>query len=446
MPPFELYFLTFNCARCLVDPATLGPHIFDAHTSITNLPDIVVISLQEIAPIAYSFLGDSYLQPYYDRVTVALHVATIDRGGNSQTYRNIATRNIGMTALMVFAKEALAGNIHQIRTAVAGVGLWDMGNKGAVGVRLSHRSNIDDRSLDFTFIAAHLAPMEMGVRRRNQDWENIVRNMVFVHEQDERPHAAEAVENGTEGGEEAPLLSRDGDETSKQLSGLFQKRNYVFIAGDLNYRTSDTPPGPKSHFKYPQPVDSDASPKHFTHFLQRDQLTRERNAGRTFHGFGERPITFPPTYKYSSRRLLEPYANPQTEQQTPAPWIWAKHRFPSWCDRILFLPPPPSAPDLIFHKYISLPIQPTSDHQPVALSVAIGNERTASNPDQPDIREQQPFPLNPNWHSRLSAARQKEVIVGIAAYLTLTREGIPITLATALVALAAWYMTGGHFR
>src|ERR1051326_338501 len=98
MPPLELYFLTFNCGRRLVDPATLGPHIFDAQASNISLPDVVIISLQEIAPIAYSFLGGSYLQSYYDRITDALHVATIDHGGDSQTYRNIATKNIGMTA------------------------------------------------------------------------------------------------------------------------------------------------------------------------------------------------------------------------------------------------------------------------------------------------------------------------------------------------------------
>lgn len=60
---FELYLLSFNCARTLVDPQSLAPSFFDALPKGAPLPDLVAISLQEIAPIAYSFLGGKMGRP-----------------------------------------------------------------------------------------------------------------------------------------------------------------------------------------------------------------------------------------------------------------------------------------------------------------------------------------------------------------------------------------------
>ena len=101
---FELYLLTFNAARNLVDPQSLAPSLFDALPKDTPLPDIVAISLQEIAPIAYSFLGGSYLKPYFDRVTTTVQLAADLRSNGSEPLQHIATRSLGMTALMLFAK------------------------------------------------------------------------------------------------------------------------------------------------------------------------------------------------------------------------------------------------------------------------------------------------------------------------------------------------------
>ena len=65
----ELYLVTFNCARALADPQSLAPTFFDALPKEAPVPDLIAISLQEVAPIAYSFLGGSYLKPYFDRIT-----------------------------------------------------------------------------------------------------------------------------------------------------------------------------------------------------------------------------------------------------------------------------------------------------------------------------------------------------------------------------------------
>lgn len=339
-----------------------------------------------------------------------------------------------MTALMLFIRPRLVERIQWVQSAGAGVGLWDMGNKGAVGIRIGLSLENSDQELDITFIAAHLAPMEDAVQRRNLDWENIVRNLVFIN--DEKPKKASE--------DEEPLLSSSSDALLDNTGGLYAPGNYVFVAGDLNYRTCSHPPGPKAYQNYPRPVKSELSPSHFSHLLKSEQLIQELEAGRTLHGFQELPITFPPTYKYSGKREQPPpsqrtlgSSDEDSEESSFCPW--AKHRYPSWCDRILFLPPSPSSPQLQPHSYTSLPLQPSSDHQPVALSLTIILSPLDQIEQARDLRSNPPFPINENWKSRRDAARQKEVAVGVLSYLVLTKSGNAILVATTGVIFVVWW-------
>ena len=59
-----------------------------------------------------------------------------------------------------------------------GLGASEMRNKGAVGVRFTYYDN-GRASTEFTFVAAHLAAMEEALDRRNEDWMDIVRGLVF---------------------------------------------------------------------------------------------------------------------------------------------------------------------------------------------------------------------------------------------------------------------------
>ncbi|KAF2803305.1 DNase I-like protein [Mytilinidion resinicola] len=412
MPSLEAYLVTFNCAREPVNPDTLAPHLFDALPQDAGLPDVVAIALQEVAPIAYSFLGGSYLEPYFSQVASTVQLAAKLHSDDAQAYQHFLTRSLGMTALMLFWKPAVASKIQWVQSAGAGVGLWDMGNKGAVGVRVGLALDNSDETFDITFVSGHLAPMEGEVPRRNQDWENIVRNLVFIN--DETPKSS---------AEEQPLLSSPSAPPPPDNTGLYHPSNHIFVAGDLNYRTHDTPPDPNSHINYPQPTPSSASPTHFSHFLKTDQLARELDANRTLHGFSEAPITFPPTYKHSPK--------PDSSSDADEQWQWAKHRYPSWCDRILFLPP------LRPHIYTSLALQKTSDHQPVALSVSVSLD-----PPNRVYDAEPPFPLNKDWRARADAARRKEIVVGVLSYLALTRSGNAVLVGVVAVVVAGVWMAG----
>lgn len=90
-----------------------------------------------------------------------------------------------MTAIMLFARRPDA--IHHIQHAECAFGIANMGNKGAIALRVTYaadkplvdelRGDVggdsaeDERKVaEITFVATHLAAMEYNLRRRNANW------------------------------------------------------------------------------------------------------------------------------------------------------------------------------------------------------------------------------------------------------------------------------------
>jgi hypothetical protein len=385
MASLKAYVVTFNCARNVINPSALAPHLMQAASST---PDLLVLCLQEIAPLGYAFLGGSFLTPYYNAFASAVQL--IDAG-----YINVITRNIGLTAIMLFAKEDIASNISSLETGGVGVGVQETGNKGAVGIRIGYDETV------ITFVSAHLAPMEGAVERRNADFRGIAERLVFVAEQKSPTQ--------DERGEDAPLLQ---DSTRGTGAEAIYSTSHLIFAGDLNYRTASRPPVEGDAATFPQPKADPKDPLHWSHLLKQDQLQKEVEAGRTLHGLEELPINFPPTYKYRNKG--------DVTLDGDAPWKWAEHRWPSWCDRIFY-----SSSGLDPQTYQALPLFGTSDHRPVAMSVSIPMRSVSSLEEQ-----SKSFSIDPEWRSRRDAARRKEFAVGLLAYLTWTKEGEALLLAT----------------
>lgn len=175
-------------------------------------------SLQEISPLTQGYLGGQFLNPYLNPFKEALNVAALDveqqsarssgedgasrpiqplqrtktaisgmfRRQPDYPYKLVEARNVGMTAIMVFARKPDA--IHHIQHAECAFGIANMGNKGAVALRVTYADagsadsddegqvNSDDgsatgtRTAEITFVATHLAAMEYNLRRRNANW------------------------------------------------------------------------------------------------------------------------------------------------------------------------------------------------------------------------------------------------------------------------------------
>lgn len=430
----DILVVTFNCGRKLVRPEVLARHLSETVLDSSS-PNIIVLSLQEIAPIAYSFLGGSYLVQYFLQFRHAIHMA--EKAFGKAKYVNLVTRHVGMTACMVFIHEEHKSKVQWIKTGGVGIGVHEMGNKGAVGVRLGYATS--EETLELTFVAAHLAPMEEALDRRNEDWMNIVQGLVLTPANNDVRSTAEHTATRDES---EPLLPNDPSNASSRGVGIYTPTSHLICAGDLNYRTSPAAPEPSDYLAFPQSTASPMDPHHSSHLLRNDQLTRELKAGRTCHGLREAPIVFPPTYKYSSKAQLLAEAD-----DTTAKWEWAKHRWPSWCDRILFLELPqwmkketPGA-DIEVAMYTALPLMPTSDHRPVALSLKVPLKAIPM-PEEgqggEDARLHPPSEIDPRWRERRAAARKKEIFVGLFAYLSLTWEGNGILLALVLGALGGW--------
>jgi len=79
--------------------------------------------------------------------------------------------------------------------------------------------------------------------------------------------------------------------------------------------------------------------------------------------------------------------------------------------------------------YTALPLQATSDHRPVALSFTLDLNAISKNHTVIEA----PFAINENWKSDRAAARRKEIVVGILAYIALTAEGRSVLAATVVV-------------
>ena len=87
----------------------------------------------------------------------------------------------------------------------------------------------------------------------------------------------------------------------------------------------------------------------------------------------------------------------------------------------------------------------TSDHQAVTLNLRIPyvslQKSQSHDADNQDVRCNPPFKIDADWRSRRSAARLKEIVVGIGAFLSLTVEGRGVLIALLLGVLGILWIT-----
>lgn len=446
MSTITAHITTFNCGRELPSISHLGAELFSNSTPSIP-PDLLVLCLQEISPIGYAFLGGSFLAPYFSRISDIVDHAVSKHFESNADYHPLLVRNAGLTALMVYARSDVKDKIQWTETASVGVGVYEMGNKGAVGARIGFTGD-DDETVPVTFVSAHLAPKEEECQRRNADWQSICEGLVFTRDDGTTNNNNNSTAPLPNREDAQPLLSRDAsssdsDSTPTSQNTLFSPLSHIFFAGDLNYRTSDRAPNPSAHKIWPHPT-SDPSHPSYRDLWASDQLNRELRNKNTLHLLIEAPVTFPPTYKYSTaakKSAAEGRPLPPGGSDEEDTWAWAKHRVPSWCDRILFLEAAlakGSGGGVQVQSYDALSVQPTSDHRPVTMVVTIPLKKPVL---ADGVRP--PFSLRKDWAERRATARRYEVLVGVASYLALTWEGEAVLAATFVGVLGAYMLLSG---
>ncbi|KAI1291285.1 Endonuclease/exonuclease/phosphatase [Xylaria venustula] len=478
-PTVDVFILTFNAAKQLIEPSVFALHLRDAFgQNAFDLPELVVVCLQEMAPLEHSFIGSYMINPYFQRWVSAVNLAAnppitgprrdngvndvddIDdegddpdgyadgRGTGQSPYTLVAIRNVGMTGILLFARDPAA--LQNLKSTEVGFGAGDMANKGAVGLRMLFSKPDADgrpRQTELTFVGTHLAAHEWNLERRNRNWASIVSGLLF-----EDPKKLRSVKSihptprrrGSDD-EHEQLLSGDAEERAEERAlhdiTIYKPGSHLFVAGDLNYRISKTPPSDKAVF----PATDPASPNHFSHFLALDQLALEKAAGRTLHGLAESKIAFPPTYKLRVNRKADDSVS----------WKWYANRWPGWCDRVLYLDIPPWAsrspagPDIVMRTiaYDALPPVATSDHRAVFLRLEVPIiEPSVLAPsdglytsDNNDPRIKLPYAVDMESWDHRARVKKWEWIIGWSMLVSQSKQGIAVFTTLFVVGLGAWW-------
>ncbi|KAI1345543.1 Endonuclease/exonuclease/phosphatase [Xylaria sp. FL0043] len=495
----DLFILTFNAGKAQINDAVFARHLRNAFArNASALPEILVVCLQEMAPLEHSFIGSYMINPYFESWVSAVNlaakypVASPGRDENEDgdeaedeeaspehgyrdehddglqvtprhrnpPYTLVTTRNVGMTGILLFARDP--GALQDVKSTEVSFGAGDMANKGAVGLRmLLSKHDADGRKIqtELTFVGTHLAPHEWNLEKRNKNWASIVSGLLFEDPKKLRsaksiyptPRSSETESDDDEGG---ALLSRNPHKRALHDITIYKPGSHLFVAGDLNYRISKTGPTSKSVF----PVLDTKSPNYFKRFLDLDQLKIEKAAGRTLHGLTEPTISFPPTYKLKLANEDEA----QIVQSDSSPghdvvvWKWAPNRWPGWCDRVLYLDIPPwvsqssaeadIAIDVI--AYDALPPVRTSDHRAVFLRLAVPviDPSVLAPPDQlyatnsNDPRIKLPYPVDfDSWDNR-ARVKKWEWLIGWSMVVSQSKQGIAFFTTLFLVGLGAWWL------
>ncbi|KAI0147537.1 DNase I-like protein [Xylariaceae sp. FL1272] len=458
----DTFILTFNAAKAKINTAVFGQHLYHVFSERLVLPELIVFCLQEMAPLADAFIGSYMISPYFSKYEQAVNMAAAhfvaeqaaspEQIPKEPIFTLVTSRNVGMTGIMLFARDPSA--LRKTKDTEVGFGAGQMGNKGAVGVRslfVRHNAKGISKATELTFVATHLQAFEWNLEKRNQNWETIVSGLLF--DDPKKLHNASSThpihEDETEN-----LLPQDDQRAKRHDATIYKPGTHLFLGGDLNYRISTRSPTQNSIFPSLDPE----SPNYYTRFLSRDSLTSERKAGRTLHGLDEADITFPPTYKL---KMVKEPVGPESQCQEPphrdvrfsadpVAWEWAQHRWPSWCDRILYLPAPSwVSPEnkIKVQAYNALPAVRTSDHRAVYLRVKVpviepaelAPSDAACRRFQTDPRVKLPFSIDlHSWENR-KKVKEWEYYVGWLMKVAESKYSIGVVTAMCVLGFGYWW-------
>nr|VZI26765.1 unnamed protein product [Spirometra erinaceieuropaei] len=228
-------------------------------------------------------------------------------------FRRLPIVRLAGLLLIVYVSRRLYTRAHVSEICLQSVptGMFNvMGNKGAVGLRLTVYN------CSMCFVNCHLAAGVANKERRIQDYTEIMRKMEF--------------ERRTSTGEIQFLRIPEHDQ--------------LFFFGDMNYRIVGLTPA--------ENVGSIIR-RTYEPLLKNDELLNLRNSGRIMQNFSEGKITFPPTYKFDL--ITNTYC-------------LTEGRLPSYCDRILWSGK--YIEQLLYRSHGEFRI---SDHKPVSALFKVGS-------------------------------------------------------------------------
>lgn len=311
--------------------------------------DILVLGFQELDLNTQAYIIADSLKE--DAICNIIESSLLER---YHLYRRLSSKKLVGIYEVIYIKNEHFSMVSEISTEYVTLGILGvMGNKGAVAIRFKAYDSY------FVFVNCHLAADPTMVDRRNQDFQEICKRMVFPIQSKYKDYQSYAISNPWVPGimdckpyNFAAQYQIGNLPTSEQFVYGFNRFttsifdcDHLFWMGDLNYRVTVSEKEAKEILKASLVSD----------LLKYDQLIIEKQQNRAFFGFQEAVITFQPTFKYDVG----------TNQFDSS----EKKRAPSFTDRILNLQNPLKSDDsnwAVNISYDSCMDISASDHKPLS--------------------------------------------------------------------------------
>eukprot|EP00756_Hemistasia_phaeocysticola_P026563 Hpha_TRINITY_DN16071_c3_g5::TRINITY_DN16071_c3_g5_i1::g.121007::m.121007 len=345
---------TWNCSEA--KPHKVGS--LDQWLQLKRGVDLIAVSLQEVDHGVTAMAGgDRKADPWVDYV---------NRQVLPYGFRKVAWVGLLGLVMVVFVKSRLAGDCRNVQSQSVRLGVGGVGNKGALGISFTLLCK------RFLFVNSLFIPELDNKSKRNESFHyvlnSLTKSMTLPTEQSEDP-CANLVTFGISG---EPSVSKSAvgtgffgspkhGQVATVSNSLLGNTDYVLWMGDLQYRV-ETP--------YEEAMQMIAQQR-WSELIQGDQLTQERESGRTFTDFFEPTIAFAPSYKYVRKQAVY-----DTSKKG------GTRRVPAYCDRVLYYSLQHPRPDdflpqsniVAAVKYKCYPEQGNrlSDHRPVAAVLMMG--------------------------------------------------------------------------
>ncbi|PPR03410.1 hypothetical protein CVT24_012705 [Panaeolus cyanescens] len=307
-------------------------------------PDMLVLGFQEL-DLSTEALLYSTSTAREDAWCLAIFAAL---GEKAVKYEKLSSKQLVGMLIVILVKKSIKPCFQDVSVAVAGAGILGvMGNKGAVAIRVSFippdsgdkLSVLNPGPTTMTFVNAHLAAFDEMVEKRNSDFHDVSKRLLFEN------LFTPAVEPGEEGAAPEDALPPLPWLTVYESDALFWM---VY----LNYRI-DLPDIEIRRFLRDEEWDNASK---FQALARYDQLNKVIKDKKAFEGFQEMAITHMPTYRFSPGLAMDKLG-------------YDLKRKPAWTDRVLYMHGPACSVQQL--SYTGHPQITMSDHRPVAADFVL---------------------------------------------------------------------------
>ncbi|KAI0340269.1 DNase I-like protein [Trametopsis cervina] len=262
-------------------------------------PDLIVLGFQELDLSAGALLYSTEAT----RENAWLAAVMAGLGEKAALYEKLVSKQLVGMLLVIIVKRDAKRSFSQIQASSVGAGIMGlMGNKGGTAVRLVFTPNSTadagaPRPVVLTFVNAHLAAFDEMYEKRNTDFHDLSKRLLFDSGAPSDIHINQAV------AATVPLNVYQADA--------------LFWLGDLNYRINL--PDRDIRALLERAEDRSSS---LPELLKFDQLKTALRTRKAFTGFNEFPITHLPSYRFSPGIASDSLG-------------YDMKRKPAWTDRIL---------------------------------------------------------------------------------------------------------------